>query len=359
MLDSIRVFRQVPRVVFGAGSVEKLRGIADARVAGGADYMVVLIDSVHRSTGLRARIESILPANALLVDVNTDHEPTTSQIDETKASILKAKNDRTPSLVVGIGGGSVLDISKAVSVVMTNPGPSTQYQGWDLVKNPALFKIGVPTLSGTGSESSRTAVLCSRDKKFGINSDYSMFDQVILDPQLLVTVPRDQRFHTGMDCYVHSVESITGSFINSFGRVFASSSLELSRNVFLGKASDEELMVASFFGGASVANAEVGVCHALSYGLSLVLGYRHGIANCIAFNVLDDFYHGYVDEFRTMMDRNRVQLPRDVVKGVSDSDMDKMIDMTLKMERPLTNALGERWKEVLTRDRIKELYKKM
>ena len=100
-----------------------------------------------------------------------------------------------------------MDIAKAVALMLTNKGSSADYQGWDLIKNPPVYKIGIPTLSGTGAEVSRTCVLMGPEKKLGINSDYTPFDQIILDPNLIANVPKDQRFYTGMDCYIHCIES--------------------------------------------------------------------------------------------------------------------------------------------------------
>ena len=118
-------------------------------------------------------------------------------------------------------------------------------------------------------------------------------------------------------------------------------------------------MVASYLGGASVANSEVGVVHAMSYGLSLILGYRHGIANCIAFDQLEEFYPQHVPDFRKMMQLNRIELPRGVVANVSDEQMQAMVAMTQRMERPLTSALGENWMNILTAERIESLYRRM
>ena len=77
-----------------------------------------------------------------------------------------------------------MDLAKAVSLMLTNPGSSVDYQGWDLIKNPAVYHVGIPTLSGTGSEVSRTTVLTGPEKKLGINSDHTVFDQIVLDPLL-------------------------------------------------------------------------------------------------------------------------------------------------------------------------------
>jgi len=118
-------------------------------------------------------------------------------------------------------------------------------------------------------------------------------------------------------------------------------------------------MIASYFGGMSIAYSQVGVCHALSYGLSYVLGLHHGIGNCIAFDQLDEYYPEGVREFRKMMDKNNIKLPQNVTANVETGQLEQMIDVSLVLEPLWENALGAGWKEMMTRDKIKELYLKM
>ena len=352
----IRVFKQVPRVAFGRGAFAKLTDLIEDYRKGG--FITFVLDHVHTTTKLLEKLPNQPEDCVLLVD--TTEEPKTGQVDNLRDEILKAKSGQLPSLVIGIGGGSAMDIAKAVSIILTNEGSSALYQGWDLVKNKAISKMAVPTLSGTGAEASRTTVLTGVDKKYGINSDQSMFDLVLMDPDLIENVPNDQRFYTGMDCYIHCIESIEGSFINAFGKAQAKEALELCEKVFLKAGGDNEcLMVASYLGGASVANSEVGVAHALSYGLSLVLGYKHGVANCIAFNQLDEFYPKYVSTFRKMMEYGEINLPIGVTTNIKEDQLEIMVGMTRKMERPLTSALGADWEKIFTEDKIRDLYLKM
>ena len=201
-------------------------------------------------------------------------EPTTAQIDSLRDEVLQAKG--LPAGVIGIGGGSIMDIAKAVSLMFTNEGSSVQYQGINLIRKPGLYHLGVPTLSGTGAEVSMTAVLTGPVKKLGLKCDWTVFNQVILDSELTATVSRDKWFYTGMDTYIHCIESETGTLNNAFSHAYAEQSLKLCREVYLGAQAgqspenDDKLMVASLMGGLSLTYSEVGVCHALSYGLSKI-----------------------------------------------------------------------------------------
>jgi 3-deoxy-alpha-D-manno-octulosonate 8-oxidase len=274
---------------------------------------------------------------------------------------IKDFSRRLPDGIIGIGGGSVMDIAKAVSLMLTNSGSSADYQGWDLVKNKAIYHVGIPTLSGTGAEVSRTTVLSGPEKKLGINSDFTVFDQILLDPELIAGAPIDQRFYTGMDCYIHCVESLNGTYLNAFSQAYGEKALELCREVFLGDGpdSDDKLMMASYCGGMSIAYSQVGICHALSYGLGFVLGIHHGIGNCIVFDYLEDYYSQGVREFRKMMEKHDIHLPRNLVAGVENDKLEKMVDVALVLEPLWENALGADWKQIMTRDKIKELYQKM
>jgi 3-deoxy-alpha-D-manno-octulosonate 8-oxidase len=356
-VTAFRIFKQVPRLLFGRGSLERVGELLPPKKSKDEHYVFV-VDDVHRGGPVGERI---LFEGADLVEwfPASKKEPSTAQVDALRDRVVESGKGRLPVAIVGIGGGSTMDVAKALSVMLCNDGSSAQYQGWDLVPTPGIYKMGIPTVSGSGAEASRTAVLMGRDRKFGINSDYSMFDSIILDSTLIAGVPTQQRFYSGMDCYIHCVESIQGTMINELARGYAGTALELCERVFLGDGDDDMLMTASYLGGVSIVNSEVGVCHALSYGLSMELGYRHGMANCVAFKVLDEYYGAAVDRFRAMLRRHNIAVPENVCVDLDAAAMDRMVKMTLRMEKPLINALGADWKILLTPDKIVELYNRM
>jgi len=353
-----RNFSIVPKIMFGRGAFNQLADILRERRGGKSGYMVFVIDNVFTDAPLEKRMP--LETGDMLLRVNVDDEPKTSYID-TLVDRIKEYNPVTPAGIIGVGGGSAMDIAKAVSLMLNNPGSSADYQGWDLIKNPAVYHVAIPTLAGTGAEISRTAILTGPEKKLGINSDYTLFDQIILDPELLAGVPKDQWFYTGMDCYIHDVESLQGTFINEFSRAYGEKSLELCREVFLGEHEDrdDKLMMASYFGGMSIAYSQVGACHALSYGLSYVLGIHHGIGCCIAFDYLEDIYPEGVAEFRRMMAKHDITLPRNLTRDLSDADLDKMVTTALGLVPLWENCLGPDWRNIMTRERTLQLYKRM
>lgn len=353
-----RNFRIVPNIIFGRGAFNQLGDILKAKRSSGDSGMVFVLDRVFTGSALEARLP--LEKGDLLLHVNVDDEPKTSYVDELVAKV-RSSCSRVPDGVIGIGGGSSMDLAKAISLMLTNPGSATDYQGWDLIKNPAVYHAAVPTLAGTGAEISRTTVLTGPEKKLGINSDYTLFDQILLDPELLAGVPKEQWFYTGMDCYIHDVESLNGTFLNEFSRAYGEKSLELCREVFLGEHpdKDDKLMMASYFGGMSIAYSQVGACHALSYGLAFVLGTHHGIGCCIIFDYLDDIYPEGVREFREMMAKHSINLPRNITKGLDDAAMETMTTVALNLAPLWENCLGKDWKNIMTRERVRELYSRM
>ena len=349
-----RIFKQVPRLIFGENTINRLDELLPEKKEN--DYYIYVIDDYFQNKS---------DINNCLKFENNDHiiyfpatkkEPTTDQIDNYKEIILNKYSNKLPIAVIGIGGGSSMDVAKAISVMLCNDGSAREYQGWDLPKNEGIYKVGIPTIAGSGSEASRTAVLMGKDRKFGINSDFSMFNAVILDSNLIKSVPKDQRFYSGMDCYIHCVESLEGTMINELSKGLAHKALSLCTNVFTKNSNNDMLITASYLGGVSIVNSEVGICHALSYGLSLELDFRHGYANCIVFNALYEYYGEHVNLFKKMLVDHDITLPTDVCSSLNAAAIERMVDMTLLMDRPLTNALGNNWREILTREKIRDLY---
>ncbi len=361
MIYTFRNFKNVAYFAFGRGTFDRLDEILAPRRKGRDSYVVFLVDPVFRGKPLQERIP--LRGSDKLVWVSVEEEPTTGNVDRIRDEILACANS-LPDAVIGIGGGSVMDTAKAVALMLTNPGSSATYQGLDLIRNPGIFKVCVPTLSGTGAEVSMTTVLSGPEKKLGIKCDHTMPDQVVLDPALTEGVPPEQRFYTGMDCYIHAVECLNGTWRNAYSDAFAEKSLALCREVFLENVgaspeADEKLMIASYLGGMSVTYSQVGVCHALSYGLSFVLHTRHGLANCIAFNRLHDVYADGVRDFHAMLDKQGIELPEGLTSGLSNEQLDRMVDTASRLDHMWDHAFGKAWREKVDPQWIRGLFLRM
>jgi 3-deoxy-alpha-D-manno-octulosonate 8-oxidase len=352
----------VSKVVFGRGSFNQLEDILSPNRKGRKAPFIYYVDDVFKGNHwLTSRIR--LSYLDKIIYVSTKEEPKTSQIDKYVEDIILEYSE-LPSGIIGIGGGTVMDISKAVSLMLTNKGESKDYQGWDKIKHPGIYHVGIPTISGTGAEVSRTTILTGPERKLGINSVYTPFDQVILDPELTKDVPKDQWFYTGMDCYVHCVESLNGTYLNAFSQSYGEKALSLCKEVFIEDSltreeAQDKLMMASWHGGMSIAYSQVGVAHAMSYGLGFLLGVKHGIGNCIVFDHLEDYYPEGVALFKKMKEKHGITLPQGICAELSQNEFDKMIDVALSLEPLWENAIGQNWQKEITRARLLELYKKM
>jgi 3-deoxy-alpha-D-manno-octulosonate 8-oxidase len=359
---SYKNFPMVPRVIFGRGSFNQLDEIiAPKRTSLNAPFIFLVDDVFKGNAWLTSRIP--LSYDDRLLYVSANEEPKTSQIDDLVEDIIVSSKNQ-PSGIIGIGGGTILDIAKAVSIMLTNKGEASEYQGWDLVKNPAIYHVGIPTISGTGAEVSRTTVLTGPERKLGINSDYTPFDQVILDPELTKDVPKDQWFYTGMDCYIHCIESLNGTYLNAFSQSYGEKAYDLCKEIFVDnnlttEESQDKLMMASWHGGMSIAYSQVGVAHAMSYGLSYLLGTKHGIGNCIVFDHLGDYYPEGVKLFKEMKVKHNIKLPQGLCANLSDEEFDIMINVALSLEPLWENAIGKDWKKSITPQVLRSLYEKM
>jgi len=358
-------FPMVPFVVYGRGSFNQLGDIIRPHRQEGKPFIFFVDNCFRDRQDFLGRIPVEGDDEIILVDVNP-HEPSTWQVDGYR-DMLKEKYGEVSGLV-GMGGGAVMDITKAVSLMMTNPGSAADYQGWDLVKYPGIYKVGIPTLSGTGAEVSRTAVLIGPEKKLGLNSDFTPFRQVVLDPELIKGVPPLQRFYTGMDNYLHCIESLTGSYMNVFSKAYGEKAFDMCHHVFFEKETwdeecDEELMMASWMGGMSIAYSQVGIIHAMGYGLGFALGVRHGEGNSLIFNQLEEFYPEQVAEFKRLQEKMQrqygIELPKGVCAGCTEEQFQTMVRVASGMTPLWENALGKDWQKIMTPEKMRAIYERI
>lgn len=355
--------KNVGYFMIGAGALGQLHDLMAPRRDAMPDAPVIyFIDHFFRTTDLVQRLPILEWDGRIMVD--TTEEPSCESVDAYTEQVKKFLDGRKPCALIALGGGSTMDTCKCVGNLLTNPGKAADYQGWDLVKNPAPYKVAIPTLSGTGSETSRTGIMTNkaRELKLGMNSDYSMFDQVLLDPDLPSTAPRDQYFYTGVDCFMHCFEYLDGQYRNSVTDSFAEKALDLTREVFLSddmmdEKNREKMMIASFKGG--MAAGFVGVVHPLSAGLSMVLGMHHGLANCYALSVLEDIYPGPYKTFMEMMAKQGISLKKGICANLTPEQYNALYEASIVHEKPLINKLGEKYREILTRENVIERFKRM
>jgi 3-deoxy-alpha-D-manno-octulosonate 8-oxidase len=363
ILDTgIKNVKNVLRYTVGEGGLADLPNILAKRRSQEKEPVLFFIDQFFKS---RSDVIELLKVNSKdeIIFVSTNDEPSTDAIDQIVAN-LRVKSFIRPSAIVGMGGGTTMDIAKAVANLLTNHGKAEDYQGWDLVREPAIYKIAVPTLSGTGAEATRTCVMTNKSTglKLGMNSDFTVYDQIIMDPALTITVPRNQYFYTGMDAYIHCIEALAGGYRNAIGDAYSRETINLCRQIFLGEdmmsaVNRERLMVASYLGGCAIATSYVGLVHPFSAGLSVVLGLHHCVANCMVMRAMQPYYPREYDEFWEMAQAQGVLVPEGIGKDLTIEQCEQLYASTVIHEKPLTNALGEGYRDILTKEKVIEIFK--
>lgn len=366
ILDTgVKTIKNVNKVLFGSNSIKQLREIISK--IGNEELkksdnlsIVVFIDIYFKNSSLLNYFDDYH-----IVFINSKVEPKTTVIDN-MMTVLRKDLGRKPDIIIGFGGGSTLDTAKACSNLFNNEGDAADYQGWDKLRNKGVFKIGIPTISGTGSEATRTCVMTNTESglKLGMNSDFTVFDFIILDPTLTETVNRNQYFYTGMDSYIHCMESLEGNYRNAIGDAYSREVLRLCNEIFNDEdmmtfENREKLMIASYLGGCSIAASYVGVVHPFSAGLSVVLGTHHCEANCIVMNAMEEFYPSYYNNFHKMAAKQGVSIKKGIAANLTQTQYNALYEATIIHEKPLFNALGENYKHILNKQKVTEIFKRM
>ncbi|MCZ8519549.1 iron-containing alcohol dehydrogenase [Paenibacillus caseinilyticus] len=211
-------------------------------------------------------------------------EPTAENIREVFGRISAER----PDLMIGIGGGSVLDAAKLFSVLLTDPVEVETLIGIDRVARPGLPTVLIPTTSGTGSEVTPNAIvtLPEQELKVGIISRHLLPALVILDPVLTISLPPHITAATGMDAFTHAFESLISNKANPLSDMFAMESMRLIAGSLLQAYRDggdldarENMLLGSMYGGMALTAAGTAAVHALAYPLGGKFGIPHGVAN--------------------------------------------------------------------------------
>ncbi len=292
-------------------------------------------------------------------------EVRTSDVDELVA-LLRSRNLKDVTLI-GVGGGSTMDLTKAAGICFANPLRAQDYQGYGMDMFKGLDVWAVPALNGTGAELTPIAVMRGPEKKLGINNALVAARVAVVDPRLSRGAPSFNRFYTMMDCYFHHYE-ISKSATSSADAIADSlDGLELSRRVLSRDVSkyDEERAclsaMASILGGTSSTGGRVGLPHALSYGLSNSAPFLpHSVAVTLSMLALEDSFPEDCAETLRFLEVNGRERPRARDYGLSEADIPLMTKTALGMEKLWQSWFGmERWQEYATAEFVSGLYAKI
>jgi alcohol dehydrogenase len=278
-------FTGAKKIVFGNGSFAGLAGhLAELKMS----RPLVVLDGNLAGAGFGGKVAALMEKAKIgyvLFD-KAAPEPPIELADEGAKLALKKKCDG----VVGIGGGSAMDLAKAIAVLAANKGKAEDYLGLNKVPGPGLPKIMVPTTAGTGSEVTFTAVFIRKKlkKKEGMNSPYLYPDLALLDPELTLTLPPHPTAATGIDALCHAIESYTSINASPMSEMMSLEAIRLISENLRTAVHDgtniearEAMLLGSLYAGLGLANAGVTAVHSLSYPLGGKYGISHGLANTI------------------------------------------------------------------------------
>lgn len=280
-------------IKFGAGTLDLLPDLAK-ELGKSKGY---IISGPHlNKIGMVAKCRKALKSAGMESECFTETEgnPSTDTVVKATEGFKKSKAD----FIVAFGGGSPLDVAKAVAVLATYGGNIVDYEGAGKVMGPVVPMIAIPTTAGTGSEVTAFSVITdhSRNYKLTVVSNYLLPAYVILDPDLIATVPANTAAVCGIDAMVHALEAYISKAASPFSDIFAREALRLIGGSIRDYVADrsnpaacESMTVGSLFAGIAFSHARLGNVHAMSHPVSAYFDVPHGVANAILLPTVVDF----------------------------------------------------------------------
>jgi alcohol dehydrogenase class IV len=308
MIDQF-FFQLQTKLFYGIGYSKNLgRMIKDNKYR---NVAILVDEGVFRTLPYYQGIQDVIEKAAARLHIEVlrgTEEPDYGYLDEITD---KVRNIDTIDVIVGIGGGSCLDITKAVAVLKTNHGKGIEYRGFDKVITPGVPTIAIPTTAGTGSEVTNNAVFTDKKemKKLGINGRFMNASYAILDGEWTMSCPESVAVSSGMDALVHSLESFMCNKANPLTRTFSKAAFKRLYKALpsivddpLNKQKRQELLLGSYFAAIALFNSGSGIAGALSYPIGVHFKVPHGIGggiflpSVIEFNV-ERGYGDYAELF--------------------------------------------------------------
>lgn len=310
-------------ITVGKGSLAKLPEIA--KKLGGSHAFIISGPHLAKM-GLVEKAADYLKTVDIKTDAFTEIEanPSVATVEKATEKFKESGAD----FIVAFGGGSPMDVAKAVGVVAKYGGSITEYEGAHKVPGPIIPLIAIPTTAGTGSEVTAFSVITdhSRDYKLTVFSYELLPAYAILDAELITTAPASVAAACGIDAFIHAEEAYISTAASPFSDAMAEKAMALiGKNIrrFVANRGDmeaaEAMMVGSLFAGIAFSFARLGNVHAMSHPVSAFFNVPHGVANAVLLPVVAEYNaladHGryltiyndispvpaYTDDFEPMM----------------------------------------------------------
>ncbi len=288
------MFATASRIVAGPGCLTELSD--ELRSALTARSVLLLTQPPLREGGMVDKIVAQLNSSGVAVRVldTVLSEPTAANVTEIHRQTAGENYD----VLIGFGGGSVMDATKLVAVLRTNCLKVEEMLGVNLVTKPGTPTVLIPTTAGTGSEATPNAIvtLPEQQLKVGVVSRYLLPALVLIDPLVTIGLPPFVTAFTGMDAFIHSFESFISTKANPLSDLFALEGMRLvSRNILLAhRQADnlqarEAMMLGALYGGMAITSAGTAAVHALAYPLGGKFGIPHGVSNSMLLPHVTEF----------------------------------------------------------------------
>ncbi|WMJ85999.1 iron-containing alcohol dehydrogenase [Anaerocolumna sp. MB42-C2] len=280
-------------IIFGKSSLKKLPSILDNLPSG---KIMILSGRRLEAIGTVKKVTDILDEAGIEHVEFLDIEANPS-VETVNAATEAYLNNNTAG-IIALGGGSPMDVAKAVGVLAVYGGDITQYEGGGKVPGKIAPIIAIPTTAGTGSEVTAFSVITdkSRNYKLTVFSNELIPAYALLDPELIMSLPADVAAATGIDALVHGIESYLSKAASPFTEAMAEYAIKsIGRNIrrFVADRSDEEaassMLLGSTFAGIAFNWARLGDVHAMAHPLGGYFDIPHGIANAILLPVVLEY----------------------------------------------------------------------
>lgn len=281
-MQKLGVYKNTTQITYGINALREVKNIIDQQ---GFQNTLIVTDPGISQTGLIDELTQYVKHINYDVFKECQPNPTVANCYDALEK-LKAIDGE---VVIAIGGGSSIDVAKAVALLATNDGKIEEYEGIDTFENDLLPLIAIPTTAGTASEVTNFTVITDEDReyKFTIGGVRIAPEWAVVDPVVTLTLPPHITASTGLDALVHAIESYTSKMANPITKTLAREAIRkisanLRQAVYNGEMKyRDEMLMGSLLAGLAFNNTRLGNCHALSHPVSAIYGVPHGVANAI------------------------------------------------------------------------------
>ena len=281
------------KIIVGKGALEKVGQIS---VDLDGKHAFIISGPNLEKMGIVSKVEGLLNEVSIDADsyTNIEANPSVTTVEKAAKAFIESKAD----YIVALGGGSPLDVAKAVAVVAKYGGSITDYEGAHKVPGKVIPMIAIPTTAGTGSEVTAFSVITDhiRDYKLTVFSYELIPNYAILDPNLIMTTPASVAAACGIDAFIHAEESYISRDASPFTEAMSEKAMELigrSIRAFVADRENqkaaEDMLVGSLFAGIAFSWARLGNVHAMSHPVSAYFDVPHGLANAILLPFVTEF----------------------------------------------------------------------